>query len=137
MSVVSSLVDYYHWDSVTTCNGGQVCHYLSGSRREQRSSINTYRTEVINRTIYIDGSERPKHSPETAIFTSEKSSKCNGRHHAFGSVSSSETRSTTSVKYCLDGSFGHSIFRWTNLDVKWSIDSLPCKVTVLIIAVFL
>ena len=41
------------------------------------------------------------------------------------------------VKYCLDGSFGHCIFRWTNLDVKWSIDSLPCKVTVLIIAVFL
>ena len=41
------------------------------------------------------------------------------------------------VKYCLDGSFGHGIFRWTNLDIKWSIDSLPCKVTVLIIAVFL
>ena len=41
------------------------------------------------------------------------------------------------VKYCLDGSFGHGIFRWTNLDVKWSIDSLLCKVTVLIIAVFL
>ena len=37
-----------------------------------------------------------KRSPETAIFTSGKSSKCNGRHHAFGSVSSSETRSTTS-----------------------------------------
>ena len=33
---------------------------------------------------------------ETAIFMSEKSSKCNGRHHAFGSVSSSERRSTTS-----------------------------------------
>ena len=41
------------------------------------------------------------------------------------------------VKYCLDVSFGHGIFRWTNLDVKWSVDSLPCKVTVLIIAVFL
>ena len=41
------------------------------------------------------------------------------------------------VKYCLDGNFGHGIFRWTNLDVKWSIDSLLCKVTVLIIAVFL
>ena len=41
------------------------------------------------------------------------------------------------VKYYLGGSFGHSMFRWTNLDVKWSIDSLPCKVTVLIIAVFL
>ena len=41
------------------------------------------------------------------------------------------------VKWCLDGSFGHGIFRWTNLDVNWSIDSLPCKVTVLIIAVFL
>ena len=41
------------------------------------------------------------------------------------------------VKYCLYGSFGHGIFRLTNLDVKWSIDSLPCKVTVLIIAVFL
>ena len=41
------------------------------------------------------------------------------------------------VKFCLDGSFGYGIFRWTNLDVKWSIDSLPCKVTVLIIAVFL
>ena len=35
-------------------------------------------------------------SPGTAIFTSEKSSKCNGRHHAFGSVSLSEKRSTTS-----------------------------------------
>ena len=33
------------------------------------------------------------------------------------------------VKYCLDGSFGHGIFRWTNLDVKWNIDTLPCKVT--------
>ena len=41
------------------------------------------------------------------------------------------------VKNCLDGSFGHGIFRWTNLDVKWSIDSLPCKVTVIIIAVFI
>ena len=41
------------------------------------------------------------------------------------------------VKYCLDGSFGHGIFRWTNLDVQWSIDSLPCKVAVLIIAIFL
>ena len=40
-------------------------------------------------------------------------------------------------EYCLDGSFRHVIFRWTNLDVKWSIDSLPCKVTVLIIAVVL
>ena len=30
------------------------------------------------------------------------------------------------VKYCLDGSIGHDIFRWTNLDVKWSIDSLQC-----------
>ena len=39
-------------------------------------------------------------------------------------------------EYCLDGSFGDGIFRWTNLDVKWSIDSLPCKVTV-VIAVFL
>ena len=34
------------------------------------------------------------------------------------------------VKYCLNGSFGHGIFRWTNLDVKWSIDSLLCQVTV-------
>ena len=58
--------------------------------------LNTYRTEVINRTIQLDGSARPKRSPETAILTSGKSSKCNGRHHAFGSVSSSETRSTTS-----------------------------------------
>ena len=41
------------------------------------------------------------------------------------------------VKYCLDGSFRHSIFIWINLDVKWSMDSLPCKLTVLIIAVFL
>ena len=41
------------------------------------------------------------------------------------------------VKFCLDGSFGHGIFRWTNLDVKWSIDCLPCKVLVLIIVVFL
>ena len=41
------------------------------------------------------------------------------------------------VKYYLDGSFGHGIFRWTNLDIKWSIDSLPCKVTVLIIVVLL
>ena len=41
------------------------------------------------------------------------------------------------VKYCLNGSIGHCIIRWTNLDVKWSIDSLPCKVTVSIIAVFL
>ena len=41
------------------------------------------------------------------------------------------------VKYCLDGSVGHGIVRWTNLDVKWSIDYLLCKVTVLIIAVFL
>ena len=41
------------------------------------------------------------------------------------------------VKYCLDTSFGHGILRWTNLYVKWRIDSLPCKVTVLIIAVFL
>ena len=40
------------------------------------------------------------------------------------------------VKYCLDGSFGHGNFRWTNLDVKWSIDALPCKLTVLTIAVF-
>ena len=32
------------------------------------------------------------------------------------------------VKFCLDGSFRHGIFRWTNLDVKWSIDSLLCKV---------
>ena len=40
------------------------------------------------------------------------------------------------VKYCLDGSFGHGIFRWTNLDVKCSIDSQPCKVTVVIIVVF-
>ena len=31
------------------------------------------------------------------------------------------------VKYCLDGSFGHGIFRLTNLDVKWSIESLPCN----------
>ena len=42
------------------------------------------------------------------------------------------------VIYCLDGSFGHGIFRWTNLDVKWSSYILStCKVTVLIIAVFL
>ena len=41
------------------------------------------------------------------------------------------------VKYCLDGSFGHGMFRWRNLDVKWSIDSLQCKVTVLIMVVFL
>ena len=41
------------------------------------------------------------------------------------------------VNYCLYGSFGHGINRWTNLDIKWSIDSLQCKVTVLIIAVFL
>ena len=34
------------------------------------------------------------------------------------------------VKYYLDGSFGRGIFRWTILDVKWSIDSLQCKVTV-------
>ena len=40
------------------------------------------------------------------------------------------------MKYYLDGSFGHSMIRWTNLDVKWSIDSLQCKVTVLTIAVF-
>ena len=32
------------------------------------------------------------------------------------------------VKYYLDGSFGHGIFRWANLDVKWSIESLRCKV---------
>ena len=51
-----------------------------------------YLIEIFN----VDGSARPKRSPETAIFTSGKSSKCNGRHHAFGSVSSSETRSTTS-----------------------------------------
>ena len=38
------------------------------------------------------------YSPETAIFTSGKSSKCNGRHHAFGSVLSSETRMKTSFK---------------------------------------
>ena len=44
----------------------------------------------------VDGSARPKRSPETVIFTSGKSSKCNGRHHVFGSVSSSEMRSTTS-----------------------------------------
>ena len=25
------------------------------------------------------------------------------------------------MKYCLDGSFRHGNFRWTNLDVKWSI----------------
>ena len=56
----------------------------------------TYRTEVINRIFNVDRSARPKRSPEMAIFTSRKSSKCNGRHHAFGSVSSSETRSTTS-----------------------------------------
>ena len=30
-------------------------------------------------------------------------------------------------KYCLDDSFAHDIFRWTNLDFKRSIDSLPCK----------
>ena len=35
------------------------------------------------------------------------------------------------VKYCLGGSFGHGILRWTNLYVKRSIESLPCKVTVL------
>ena len=40
------------------------------------------------------------------------------------------------VKYCLNGSFGHGNFRWTNLDVKWSIDALPCKLTVLTIAIF-
>ena len=39
------------------------------------------------------------------------------------------------VKYCLDVRCG--IFRWTNLDVKWSIDSLQCMVTVLLIVVFL
>ena len=33
------------------------------------------------------------------------------------------------MKYCLNVSFGRGIFRWTNLDVKWSIDSLQCKVT--------
>ena len=65
--------------------------------RLSECSINTYRTEVINRTIQRRrGSARPKRSPETAIFTSGKSSKCNGRLHAFGSISSSETRSTTS-----------------------------------------
>ena len=57
--------------------------------------FNTYGTEVIE-IFNVDGSARPKRSPETAIFTSGKSSKCNGRHHAFGSVLSSETRSTTS-----------------------------------------
>ena len=42
------------------------------------------------------------------------------------------------VKYCLDGSFGHGIIRWTNwMLIKWNIDSLPCRVTVLITAVFL
>ena len=41
------------------------------------------------------------------------------------------------VKYCLDGIFGHGNFRWANLDVEWSIDSLQCKVTILIIAVSL
>ena len=41
------------------------------------------------------------------------------------------------VKNCLDGSIGHGIFRWRILDVKWSMDSLLCKVTVLIIDVFL
>ena len=55
----------------------------------------TYRMEVIE-IFNLDGSARPKRSPGTAIFTSGKSSKCNGRLHAFGSVSSSETRSTTS-----------------------------------------
>ena len=39
------------------------------------------------------------------------------------------------VKYSLDDNFGHGIFRWTNLDVKWSTDTLPCKVTVLIIII--
>ena len=51
---------------------------------------------VLIEIFNVGGSARPKRSPETAIFTSGKSSKCNGRHHAFGSVSSSETRSTTS-----------------------------------------
>ena len=55
--------------------------------------INTYWTEIINLTFLR---VQPKRSPETAIFTSGKSSKCNGRHHAFGSVLSSEMRSTTS-----------------------------------------
>ena len=32
------------------------------------------------------------------------------------------------VKYCLDISFGRGIFRWTDLDVKWSIDTLQCNV---------
>ena len=59
-------------------------------------NLNTYRMEVLIEIFNVDGSARPKRSPETAIFTSGKSSKCNGRHHAFGSVSSSETRSTTS-----------------------------------------
>ena len=44
---------------------------------------------------------------------------------------------TLSEIHCLDGGFGYGNFRWTNLDIKWSIDALPCKLTVLTIAVFL
>ena len=100
----------------------------------------------------------PSFFPETAIFISGKEK--NGRHLAFGSVTSLEKWSfkasvkhfwkcytselgsakflvLLSVKYCLDISFGRGIFRSTNLDVKWSIDALQCKVTVSIIAIFL
>ena len=47
-------------------------------------------------------------APETAIFTSEKSSKCNGKHHAFGSVSPSETRLSTS-KWSFKAKVKHSL----------------------------
>ena len=59
--------------------------------------VNTYRTEVINRTILRRRGVRDLSVRLRRHFSHPgKSSKCNGRLIAFGSVSSSETRSTTS-----------------------------------------
>ena len=44
----------------------------------------------------VDGSAQPKLLPEALISFPGKSSKRNGRHFAFRSVSSSEVRLTTS-----------------------------------------
>ena len=89
---------------------------------------NTYQAEVINiELFYVDGSTQPKRSPETAIFTFRVLNVMEDT--LLSGVYRHQRRNRQLLKWSLkakslDGSFGHGIFRWTNLDVKWSIDYL-------------